>query len=161
MYYINKVFSVVQSVRFLFVCLCLTLSGCASLPTALKSPEVNLTSLELLPSTGIAQKFKIGLSITNPNTTALKLVGMSYDINLEGQDFISGVSNKIPVLEPYTETDVVLEASANLFKSLKVIERFLKGNMDAINYGFNAELDFGTFTPNMRVKKDGVISLTQ
>lgn len=135
------------------------LAGCAMLQPEFESPEVRVTSFNVLPSEGIAPRFEIGLHVINPNRSELKLVGLSYSAKLEGHKVLSGVTNDLPIIEGYGQGDVLLQVSADLINSLSLLSDLLRQPRETVNYELNAKLDVGAFLPSIRVEKTGEISL--
>lgn len=136
------------------------LSACASMPSDFEEPSVTLVSFLPVTSDSISPEFEILLRVTNPNRKALELEGMSYTLSLEGNKVLSGVANNLPVIESYGEATVKLKATANIFGSFSLLTGLLSSTKDKLQYEFNAKLDAGTFVPNIRVSKKGLLSLT-
>ncbi len=146
----------------LFLILILFISGCATLQPGYEIPIVSITSFKAMPTQGLIPQFQIGLHIVNPNRSPLNLKGVSYTISLEGHKIMTGVSNQLPVIEPYGEGDVLLTASIDLFNSIGFFtDLILTQKKEKISYSLNAKLDAGSLHPLIRVTKKGYISLTQ
>jgi LEA14-like dessication related protein len=136
------------------------LCSCAPfLQSAFETPTVSLTSFNVLPGNELVPTFEIGLHVVNPNRTALKLQGLTYQVELEGHQILYGVANQLPVIEAYGQGDVVLQAQPDLFNTLKLFSSLLKQPRETFTYNFNATLDVGTFWPKIKVNKNGQISL--
>ncbi len=139
----------------------LVLSGCAMQPK-LEQPGVKVTSLQLLPSSGLQQRIGVGLLISNPNAVDLPVRGFSYNIGIENFSILSGVTDQVPVLKAYQETPVNLEISTNLLELARLVEFFSRGTArQDVNYSFDAKLDFSSWLPAMRVQERGQIQLTR
>ena len=150
----------IKQLRVLSLILWLVLlAGCASLQADFKEPNVSVTSFRALPSEGMAPRFEIGLHVTNPNRTALELVGLSYTVNLEGRQILSGVASELPAIAGYGEGDITLLATADLFNSFSLFADLLRQPRDTFAYEINADLDLGGIYPNINVAKKGQISL--
>ena len=146
--------------RLIFYILGVVLLGsCATLQTEFKEPSVSVTSFRALPSKGMAPRFEIGLHVTNPNRVALALEGLSYSVNIEGRQLLTGVANDLPVIEGYGEGDITLLATADLFNSISLISDFMRQPRDSFSYEIIATLDLGGMYPDIPVKKQGQISL--
>ena len=147
---------------FIFILLLFFFSGCSTLQPGYETPVVSITSFKALPTQGLIPQFQINLRIINPNRSSLDLKGISYTISLEGHKIITGVSNKLPMIEAYGEGDVVLKASVDLFSSIKFFTNLMNNPIkDQISYSLNAKLDAGSFHPLIRAAKNGQINLTQ
>lgn len=140
----------------------LLVAGCASLRPNFETPNIHVTSLSMLPSSGLEARFKIGLRVSNPNPQALKVRGMSYNVSLEGFKFIQGVGNNIPTIPAYGEEEFFVEASTNLIESIKMITAFINNPRDTLQYSFGAKLDTGsTVLPRLKLSDSGEINLTE
>ena len=152
----NKAFftSLLLPIVFIF-------SSCAPLQPGFETPVVSISSFEALPSQGVVPQFEIGLHIVNPNSTALNLKGMVYTISLENRKLVTGVTNELPVIEAYSEGDILLNASVDLFSSIGFFTDLIRNqNLKKISYQFNAKLDVGKLHPVIRVTKKGELSLS-
>jgi hypothetical protein len=134
-------------------------AGCATLQTDYEEPSVVITDFRSIPSGGIAPRFEIGLHIVNPNRTALNLKGISYTVKLEGHKVLTGVSNKLPVIDAYGEGDVKLAATADLFGSISLLTDMIQKQRNTFSYVLDVKMDTGGLRPNIRVRKQGDISL--
>lgn len=138
---------------------CLIL-GCAALRPVLDEPNIQVTSIELLPARGLQQRIALGLIISNPNAQDLSVIGISYSIGIENFSVLSGVSDQLPLLKAYQDTPVMLEVSANLLELVRLLE-YLSRQKDYtdMTYHFNAKLDFNAWLPTMHVNKTGQLPL--
>ena len=150
------------SLRFLFFCLSFfILSACSTLkPLDFEDPSVTVNSVRVIPSEGVAPQFEISLHIINPNSISLPLKGVAYSVSVEDKKILTGVSNKLPVIEAYGEGDVTLRASANLLNSIRLITSLMQKNSDKVTYTLDAKLDLGTLIPDIRISEKGEITLT-
>ena len=136
--------------------------GCSTFGPRFEAPTINITSLELMESQGLSQRFKIGLLLTNPNSVALPVNGMSYTLSLNGFKLINGVSNEVPNIAAYSEVPITVEASTDLFAALRFLNSLTsQSSRELLQYQLNAKIDFEGLRPVMNVKHDGVIQLQQ
>jgi len=136
------------------------LNGCATLQTDYESPGVSITSFKAIPGQGMVPEFEIGLHIVNPNRSALDLKGISYTVNLEGHNILTGASNKLPMIEAYGEGDVLLHASVDFFNSIGFFTDLVRNQKrEKFSFSLNVKLDAGTLHPLIRVSKKGSIAL--
>jgi LEA14-like dessication related protein len=141
----------------MYFALLLILTGCAGMPTEFEKPSMTITSIALKNSNTIAPQFDVTLHITNPNRIPLNIAGMSYDIFLAGNKVVSGVSNNFPVIQPYGEADVQLNAIVSLLGGINLLSDLMRRNRDQIDYEFNARLDVGRMVPRVTISNTGVI----
>ena len=147
------------NVLLALVCAAL-LSACATLNPNYEEPTVALTSFRALPSEGMAPVFEVGLRIINPNPEALSLQGIVYTISLEGREVVKGVGKDFPVIEGYSQEDVVLTASVQLLSGLRLIGDLARAESPSLRYEFQAKLDLTGVYPSIRVTEEGDFSFS-
>ena len=136
----------------------LLLGGCAGLPTDFEEPSLAVTAVDFREQRGMSPQFDITLHVTNPNRVPLEIVGMSYDVVLQGTEVVSGVANDIPRIEPYGEADFTVSAVVSLLGGINLVRQLVNSG-DRIDYEFNARLDVGGFRPRINIKEAGEIRL--
>jgi LEA14-like dessication related protein len=134
------------------------LSACATL-SPMDPPNVSVDSFSSLPSEGGGPRFLIKLRVQNPNEQQLDISGVSYGIELAGQEVFTGVSSDVPVIPGYGEAVVSLEASLKLFQVLRLVASLGQTQADDLTYRFTAKIDFKGLVPTQRVEEVGQISL--
>jgi LEA14-like dessication related protein len=144
---------------FRLLLLCLLLSGCAGLTPDMDPPRVTVESFRSLPSENIGPRFEIKLRVANPNKQSLDIVGISYTIAVLDREVISGVTNEVPLLEPYSDEVVTLEAGINMFQFLRLLSSLGREPTDSLAYKFSAKIDFNGFIPTQRVEEEGEFAL--
>lgn len=147
--------------RVLFVPLLLglLLSACATVMPQLDPPKISVDSVESIPSAGGAPRFKILLRVINPNTQELDIAGISYGIEIMGEEVISGVTSDVPLIAGYSEQVVTLEAGLQLFQVVRLLTSLGKAQGDALEYRFLAKIDFNGLVPTQRVEETGELTL--
>lgn len=145
--------------RFLILAALAALVGCATLRPDFEPPTVNVNAIRLLPGSSITPQFEIGLTIVNPNRSALKLHGIAYTLSLEGFKILTGVANDLPTIEGYGQGDVTLIASTNLLSSIRFFADLMNNQREAIDYDLGAKLDLGGITPALHIREQGKIDL--
>ena len=149
-----------KHLTLLILVIVFSIIGCATRQNGYETPVVTITSFDAIPTQGVLPQFEIGLHIVNPNRSPLILQGVSYTISLEGHNILTGVSNKLPEIEPYGEGDVILTASVDLFNSISFFSDLIHNQeRKALTYAFKAKLDAGALYPLIRVEKKGTLSL--
>ncbi|MFK8048870.1 MAG: LEA type 2 family protein [Halioglobus sp.] len=141
------------------IIVCLSLASCASLRPDFDPPKVTVESVKSLPSEDVGPRFEIKLRVSNPNNLSLDIAGISYTIDFLDRELVSGVTSDIPIIEPYSEEVVTLEAGINMFQILRVLTGLGKSTTEALEYRFAAKIDFNGFIPTQRVEEVGVLSL--
>jgi len=137
----------------------LLLASCATLSPDYEEPTVTMTSFRALPSEGMTPAFEIGLRVINPNPQDLALAGVVYTISVQGHELVKGVGKDFPVIEGYSQQDLVLSASANLMAGIRFIGDMMQAPGESLAYEFEAKLDLQGLYPSIRVSERGSFSL--
>jgi hypothetical protein len=145
--------------RTLLALLPLLLGSCATLDPDYEEPTVTLNSFRALPGEGMAPAFEIGLRVINPNAQPLALEGVVYTISVQGHELVKGVGKDFPVIEGYSQQDLVLTASANLLAGIRFIGDVVRSPTEELQYGFEAKLDLRGYYPSIRVSENGTFNL--
>lgn len=140
--------------------LVLLVSGCAWLKPDIQTPKVTLDSLEMLPVSGLNQRFKIGLRLSNPNDRSLKFNGISYTVVLNGYQLIDGVGNDIPEVEAFSEVLFYVQASTNMLETLRFINNFMGGKASGdLNYRLRGDISVAGLPRRLSVEESGTVPL--
>lgn len=118
--------------------------GCAGLQLGLQKPEVAVADLRLLDGNLIEQRFALTLRVTNPNTTEIAIEGLTFTVDLNGQSFAKGVSNKPVVIPRLGEGRVEVVATTGLGGILRQLNAFRDGR-DKVDYRLRGRLVTGNF----------------
>jgi len=144
----------------LLIILLLQLVSCAGLGVN-ERPVVTLTNLRLLESEGLSMRFAIDLAITNPGPVSIPVDGLSWNLDLEGSRILTGVSNQVPTLEPYTEVPLSLEASTNLTGMVELFTRLVNRQSEEFDYQLKTRLGLGGFRLPLTYTDSGSVSLSR
>lgn len=116
------------------------LTSCATLAPDYETPDLQLTNLQILPSQGMEQRFRLSFRIVNPNNTAFPVDGMSFKLSLRGLQVATGVSDKKFILQPLSENTFEVDASASLFNSGRVLLDIINSKPEELPYEVNAKI---------------------
>ena len=139
--------------------LVLALASCATLGPDYEEPTVTLTSFRAIPGDSMTPAFAIGLRVINPNPHDLALAGVVYTISVQGHELVKGVGKDFPVIESYSQQDLVLTASANLLAGIRFIGDMMQAPGESLEYAFEAKLDLQGLYPSIRVSERGTFDL--
>ncbi|RFA24755.1 hypothetical protein CAI21_20320 [Alkalilimnicola ehrlichii] len=121
----------------------LLLGGCATTPRDIQRPELNLAGIEIQELGVFQQRYVITLRASNPNAIALPVQGVRYKIELEGQDFASGMSSAPFRIPAYGEEDIQVELSTNLIRTGQwLLDKLRAGDM-TLDYRISGDIDVG------------------
>jgi LEA14-like dessication related protein len=141
------------------------LAGCAGL--AVREPvRVSVAGIQPLPNEGLEARFAVKLRIQNPNDTPVSYDGVFVELELEGRDFGSGVSDQsgtvprfgealvtIPVTVPFTALVRQIFGFAGHEKAPQSVSYRVRGRLGGSAFGGvrfdkEGEVDFGAHRSN-------------
>jgi LEA14-like dessication related protein len=100
------------------------LGGCSLFVPKLQAPSLSIVNVQVLKSDLWEQRLKVRVRVQNPNDRALPVKGLSYTIDLSGQQFASGVSGASFVVQPHGEAEFDMNVTANMAGALfKLLSR--------------------------------------
>ncbi|WP_316366430.1 LEA type 2 family protein [Candidatus Thiodiazotropha sp. CDECU1] len=96
-----------------------TLFGCASLQPQEDRIRVTIADLRPLESTLMEQRYLVKIRLQNRSREALNIDGMSFDLDLNGKRFASGVSNQTATIDGFSESMLEVKLSSTVFGLIK------------------------------------------
>jgi LEA14-like dessication related protein len=114
------------------------LAGCASV--RLKQPEVSLSGVDIKEFGLFEQRLGLALRVVNPNDNDLAIDGVEFEVEVNGQGFAKGVSNKATTVPRLGEATLDLTAVTTLGGLLKQLGELAKGGRDAVEYRIRGRL---------------------
>jgi LEA14-like dessication related protein len=109
------------------------LAGCSGLVPRLEPPSLQVVGVDLLRSDLLQQELRLRMRVTNPNDRSLPVRSITYQVEVAGEHFAHGGSERnfeVPALGT-TEFDVNVTANA-----AGMVLRLLGGGqrLDAVEY---------------------------
>lgn len=114
--------------------LALLLAGCATLAGVTEKPRVSLKSLAPLEIGLLEQRFLLQLRVENPNRVEIPIEGLSFTVELNGQPFAEGLSDKAVTLPALGEGLVEVKASTRLSRLLKRFQEMAEQGRSRLDY---------------------------
>jgi LEA14-like dessication related protein len=94
--------------------------GCATVNDAVPL-KVNLVNITPASSGVFEQRFIVDLRLSNPNDFAIPLDGLSFEMNVNGEYFATGLSNQRVTIPRLATAVVSVETTANSFDLIRQI----------------------------------------
>ncbi len=110
------------------------LSACAGLGGLAQKPEVSVAALNLVQMGLFEQRFALKLRIQNPNDVELRINGLSFEIELNGKSFITGLSDRGVTIPRFGEALLEVTATSTLGSALNQLRELQKGGRERIDY---------------------------
>ena len=134
------------------------LAGCSTLAPRLEPPELTVVGVEVVKADLLQQQLRVRMRVHNPNDRALPVRGIDYTVQVAGEDFAHGDSERdftVPALGQ-TEFDVNVFANA-----APMLLRFMAaGGREPLRYRLRGRVQLaGGFIRSLPFDESGVIDL--
>lgn len=135
------------------------LSACASMTPKEDALKVNLSSMKMLESSLLEQRFAVKIRVQNRSQAAMNIKGLSFDLALNGKDFASGVSNQNLLIEPLSEAVLSVDITSTLFGLIRQVQSLQKLETEPFRYELSGTLHLGNKMFGQRFSEKGEIDL--
>ena len=105
----------------------LLVAGCAGMGKKADPPKVNIVDIKVSEFRALETSFNIELRLINPNDFPLKIRGVQFDMNVQGKEFATGVSNQSVDVPALGSSIVQVEAFASVMKIAASVWDLVKG----------------------------------
>ncbi len=96
----------------------LVLAGCSSLAPRLEAPKLSIVSVELVKGELFEQRLRARMRVQNPNDRELAVKGITYTIELGGEELGRGLSGSSFTVPRLGEAEFDMIVTANLAGAL-------------------------------------------
>jgi LEA14-like dessication related protein len=117
-----------------------TLSSCAGLMTDSDALRVNLSSLQVMEVRLLEQRFHADIRIQNRTREPLDVEGFSFDLDLNGKKFASGVSNQHVTITELSDALLSVNLTSTLFGLIRQMQAFQNMEGKPFRYAFSGVL---------------------
>lgn len=146
--------------KIILLLLVLTLlTGCAGMATKGDQLKVNLSSIKILESTLLEQRFAVQIRVQNRSQSPLKIKGLSFDLALNGKDFATGVNNQQLTIKPLSEGLLAVDITSTLFSLLRQFQSMQKLESESFAYELSGTLHLSNKMLGQRFSEKGEIDL--
>lgn len=112
----------------------LFLSGCASMLTRTEPPRVHLVGMQLQQAELFEQRYRLRLRIQNPNDFALNIRGLDFRVEINGERFADGVSNRSLEVPAYGEALAEVDVSSSLWSLARQLRDVGEAGLERMEY---------------------------
>lgn len=102
-----------NAMRRLTLVALLALAGCSSLLPKLEAPRLSIVNVELLKSDLLQQQLRVRMRVQNPNDRTLPVRSIEYSIEVAGEEFAHGDSDRNFVVPALGETEFDVNVTVN------------------------------------------------
>jgi len=111
----------------------LCLAACSLAPKFTR-PTVSVVSVEMRGGNMLQQNFAVKLNVQNPNDRALPVKSLHVELNVDGVEIASGVSDRAVEVPPFGESDFDMTIKANMAVALLKLADRMNQHADSIAY---------------------------
>jgi LEA14-like dessication related protein len=126
---------------------CLSLTACATAPWGNEPLSVTLADVSLIEAGLLEQRFGLKLRVQNPNPVEFSVSGLSFEVELNGQAFAKGVSNRGAIVPALGEAVIEVEAVSTLSGILRQALEMQHNRPEEIRYRLKGKLYAGPLVP--------------
>ena len=123
--------------RILIACIALGLSACSLFVPKLEKPTLSVVRVQMLKSDLWHQELKVRMRVQNPNDRVLPVKGLSYELDVDGQEFAHGMSGDSFVVPALGEAEFDMSVSANM---ASVLIKLLNKGGNQIDYHITGKI---------------------
>ncbi len=121
--------------------------------------KVNISSMRMLESTLMEQRFQVSLRVMNRGREAVSIDGMSFDIELNGKDFASGVSNEKVSIPAFSEGIVSVNVTSTIFGIIRQLQGMQQNKPKTFHYQISGSFYPSSSLLSIPFKEEGEIDL--
>ena len=112
---------------------CLLLGACSSMLPRIEAPQLQVVKIDVLKSDFLQQELRVRMRVDNPNDRVLPVRGITYEMEVAGEPFAHGESDKNFEVPALGSTEFDVSVTANMASALlKLASK--GGKLDAVEY---------------------------
>lgn len=96
----------------------LALSGCSLFMPKLQTPKLSVVNVQIVKGSLWQQQLRVRMHVDNPNSRTLPIKGLTYVLEVNGQEFAHGESAASFVVPALGEAEFDMNVTANLAGTL-------------------------------------------
>jgi LEA14-like dessication related protein len=120
-------------------------AGCSLFIPKLEAPRLSVVSVQLASSDLLTQHLTMRLRVENPNDRALPIKGLSYTLEVAGEEAARGVASASFTVPPLGEAQFDTQVTANLAGTLlRLLFRRRGSAGDRIDYHLTGKVELSS-----------------
>ncbi|MEO7775434.1 MAG: LEA type 2 family protein [Steroidobacteraceae bacterium] len=118
----------------------LLLGACSAVVPKLQTPRLQVVGVEVLRSDLLQQQLRVRMHVQNPNDRALPVRGITYTLEVAGEDFARGESDRNFTVPALGEMEFDVSVTANAAGTLLRLATRPGGMGDNLEYRLRGKL---------------------
>ena len=139
--------------------LLLMLAGCAGLGPVPDAVRVTVSDIRVIDATLLEQLYLVTLRVQNRSERALVIQGGSFDLEINGRDFGSGVSDQQLTVPAFADGKIEIRMVSTVFGMLRLIQGMQERNGQQIDYAISGRFSTQGSLAGVRFQESGEIML--
>jgi len=139
--------------------LLLLLTACAGVDSYRDPIRVTVSGIQVLESTLLEQLYLVTLRIQNHNEDPIAIRGGSFDLEINGKDFGSGVTDQAVTVPGYSDAKVEVRMVSTVFGMLRLIQSMRERTDQTMQYEISGRLSAEGILGGLPFREAGEISL--
>ena len=136
------------------------LAACSTLNPYREPLRVNLVAIQPLDMTLLEQRYALRVRIQNPNESELAVNGVSFDLELNGQDFAHGVSADPFLVPGFGEQVVTVNVVSTLFAVVRQVQELQAGQLTSLQYRLSGRLSLAKGLARVPFERTGELDIS-
>ena len=137
----------------------LLLTACAGMESYRDPIRVTVSDIQVLESTLLEQLYLVTLRIQNHNEEPIAITGGSFDLEINGRDFGSGVTDQVVTVPAYSDAKVEVRMVSTVFGVLRLIQGMRERTDRSLHYEISGRLSAEGALGGLPFHEAGEISL--
>ncbi len=145
-------------VCFVVLMTVLLMTSCATLRTD-DRVRVTVSNIEVIEATLLEQLYLVTLRIQNRGDTPLAISGASFDLDINGRGFGSGVSDQQVEVAPFSDSKLEVRMVSTVFGMLRLINGMQNRDGEPVSYSISGRFSTGQGFGSVGFRESGEIEL--
>ena len=137
----------------------LLLVACAGMEPQRDPVRVTVSGIQVLESTLLEQLYLVTLRIQNHEPQAITINGGSFDLEINGRDFGSGVTDQTVTVPGYADAKVAVRMVSTVFGVVRLIQGMRERTDQTLEWEISGRLSLEGALTGMSFSEAGEISL--
>jgi LEA14-like dessication related protein len=118
----------------------LLLGACSTFLPKLETPHLSIVNVSMLDGSVWEQNLKVRMRVQNPNSRALPVRGLTYTLEVAGEDLAQGVAGDSFVVPAFGETEFDMNIRTNMAMALLRLASGSRTSSDNIDYRIHGKV---------------------
>jgi LEA14-like dessication related protein len=138
----------------------LLIAACAGMDSYRDPIRVTVSGIQVIESTLLEQLYLVTLRIQNHSEQPISIRGGSFDLEINGKDFGSGVTDQATTVPGYSDAKVEVRMVSTVFGMLRLIQSMRERTGQSLQYEISGRLSAEGALGGLPFREAGEISFS-